>query len=291
MSEALRLEAFAKVNYALEVQGIREDGYHTIRTVMQSISLADEIELERAAGGFDLIVEPAGTDVGSTEENTVFRAWRSLCEVTNEKLPARVRLHKRIPAGAGLAGGSADAAAVLVGLNTLYGLGLSEKELRGVGERVGADVPFCVMGGTVLGEGIGEALTILPAVPDHRLLIARPEKGASTAEVYRRFDQNPVHRPSSVEPALAALRAGDLAGLAQALGNDLAPITKEIVPEVAALEKRMLGAGALGAAMTGSGTAVYGIFESEEQSLRAAEPLQMAAVGVYDPVPRGVELS
>lgn len=285
------LQAFAKVNYALEVLGLREDGYHEIRTVMQSISLADEIELDLASHGFDLAVEPAGVDVGSPEGNTVFRAWRALREATGEELPARVRLHKRIPAGAGLAGGSADAAAILVGLNELYGLGLSEKELRGVGARVGADVPFCVVGGTVLGEGIGDALTVLPAAPDHHLLVARPGKAASTAEVYRRHDEHPAGCPPSVEPALAALRAGDLAAFARAAGNDLASITHALVPEVAALEKEMLKAGASGAAMTGSGTAVFGLFEREEEARRAATRLRTASVGVYEPTLRGVEIS
>ena len=287
----MRLKAFAKVNYALEVLGLRQDGYHEIRTVMQSISLADEIKLERAPKGFELDVEPAGTDVGPPEKNTVFLAWKALGEATGKDLSARIRLYKRIPAGAGLAGGSADAAAVIVGLNELYGLGLSEKELRSVGERVGADVPFCVVGGTALGEGIGEALTVLPAVPDHHLLLVRPRKTASTAEVYRRHDKDPIACPPSVEPALEALRARELPSLARSLGNDLSPITHELVPEVAALEKEMLKAGASGAAMTGSGTAVYGIFEREEQALAAAAHLRTSAVGVYRPVPRGVEVS
>ncbi|HEY6673892.1 MAG TPA: 4-(cytidine 5'-diphospho)-2-C-methyl-D-erythritol kinase, partial [Rubrobacteraceae bacterium] len=169
------LRACAKVNYALEVRGLRWDGYHEISSVLQSVSLADELEIERSRGGFELSFEPEGVEIGPVEENTVYKAWALLWETSGHELPTRIRLHKKIPAGAGLGGGSADAAAVLVGMNELFDLGLDAEQLRKIGARIGADVPFCLSGGTALAQGVGEILTPLPAPPAHRLLIAKPE--------------------------------------------------------------------------------------------------------------------
>ena len=282
--EKVRLRAHAKVNYALEVVGVRPDGYHEIRMVMQSVSLADEVGIERINEGFELVVEPEGVSIGPPEENTAYRAWRLLGEHVGEDLPARVTLRKNIPAGAGLGGGSSDAAAVLRGLDGLFKLGLSDKELRTLGAGIGADVPFCLSGGTALGEGVGEVLTPLPAPPEHRLLIAKPFRGADTGKIYRAYDANPVKTPGCVEPVLAALDSGNLGALADALGNDLAPVTKEGLPEVAALEEELLEAGALGVSMTGSGTAVYGVFGDAEAAGAAKLKVRVPFAGVHAPV-------
>jgi 4-diphosphocytidyl-2-C-methyl-D-erythritol kinase len=280
------LRACAKVNYALEVRGLRGDGYHEISSVLQSVSLADELEIERSRGGFELFFEPEGVEIGPLEENTVYKAWALLWEVSGHELPTRIRLHKKIPAGAGLGGGSADAAAVLVGMNELFGLGLDAEKLRTIGARIGADVPFCLSGGTALAQGVGEILTPLPAPPAHRLLIAKPERGADTGGIYRAYDEHCTEGKASATPVVAALRSGNLTELAGAVGNDLEPVTAGLVPEVAAHKREMLRAGALGAAMTGTGTAVYGIFEegAAEASLRAP------FLGVYEPVGTGVML-
>jgi 4-diphosphocytidyl-2-C-methyl-D-erythritol kinase len=290
MTRRLLLRAHAKVNYAVEVLGMRGDGYHEIRTVMQSISLADDVEIEHTREGFELHFEPEGVEVGPLEENTVYRAWALLWEATGSQLPVRIRLHKKVPPGAGLGGGSADAAAVLVGMNALFELGLGAEELRRIGARIGADVPFCLAGGTALGEGIGELLTPLPAPPDHSLVLAKPSRSADTGEIYRSYDAGPRANAPSVEPVVSALRAGDLDALAGAVGNDLEPVTRGLVPEVAAIERDLLEAGALGAAMTGTGTAVYGIFGSEGDARRAASRIDGAPfAGVFAPVSRGVE--
>jgi 4-diphosphocytidyl-2-C-methyl-D-erythritol kinase len=280
------LRACAKVNYALEVRSLRGDGYHEISSVLQSVSLADELEIERSRGGFELFFEPEGVEIGPLEENTVYKAWALLWEVSGHELPTRIRLHKKIPAGAGLGGGSADAAAVLVGMNELFGLGLGVEKLRTIGARIGADVPFCLSGGTALAQGVGEILTPLPAPPAHCLLIAKPERGADTGGIYRAYDEHCTEGKASANPVVAALRSGNLTELAGAVGNDLEPVTAGLVPEVAAHKREMLRAGALGAAMTGTGTAVYGIFEegAAEASLRAP------FLGVYEPVGTGVML-
>jgi 4-diphosphocytidyl-2-C-methyl-D-erythritol kinase len=285
----IRLKAFAKVNYALDVVGVRPDGYHEIRTVMQSISLADEVTVERIESGFELRVESENGEIGALEQNTAYLAWSLLRELCGRELPVRVTLRKNIPAGAGLGGGSSDGAAVLRGLNELFDLGFSAGELASVGEKIGADVPFCVTGGTALAEGIGEVLSDLPAPPDHRLLVLKPSRGADTGKVYRAYDA--AHFPSvdSAERVLAALRSGDLAALAGALGNDLAPFTKNLLPEVEELEKRLLEAGALGASVTGSGSALFGLFGDEEAAGRAGEMVEASFAGVYAPVSHGGE--
>jgi len=288
--KGIRPRAFAKVNYALEVRGRRPDGYHDIRSVMQSVSLADEVEIERGGKGFELLVKPEETEIGPPEKNTVYRAWTALQQLTGEGLPVRIQLRKRIPAGAGLAGGSADAAATLVGLNALFGLRLDDGEIRGLGVRVGADVPFCLTGGTALGEGVGEILGPLPAPPAHHLVIAKPERSADTGAVYRLYDELTAKPRNCVQSVVNALRAGDLSALAGSIGNDLAPVTEKLVPEVEILRERLLGLGALGAGMTGSGTAVYGIFESEADARSAAGQVLAPFVGVFEPVPSGLEL-
>ncbi len=286
----LQLRAFAKVNYALEVRGIREDGYHEISTVMQSISLADEVSLEVAEEGFKLHVEPDEVEIGPLESNTIYRAWKSLSEAVNQDLPVKIHLHKKIPAGAGLGGGSADAAAVLVGLNELFALGLSEEESRGVGSSVGADVPFCIAGGTALGEGVGEKLAPLTAPLDHHLLILKPNRGADTGEIYRAHDEDPAADLPFVQPVMEALRVGDFGAFARSVGNVLSPVTKKAVPEVDEYERYLLNHGALGAAMTGTGTAVYGIFATEQAARSAETKLRAPFIGACRPVSSGVEI-
>ena len=282
------LRAFAKVNYALEVLGVRPDGYHEISTVFQSISLSDEVEIERAKRGFELVVEPEGAETGPPEGNTIYRAHKLLAEIAGDELPVRVRLRKRIPTGAGLGGGSSDAAATLVGLNEIFGLGLSDTELKEVGLKIGADVPFCIGGGTALGRGVGEVLSTLPAPPPHYLVVAKPAAGAGTARIYRAYDERPGESKPSVTPVVEALRAGDLGALAKGLGNDLARVTKGLVPGVQRLEEELLRAGALGVAMSGTGTAVYGLFGSVVEAREAERSLRAPFVAVCEPVARGV---
>jgi 4-diphosphocytidyl-2-C-methyl-D-erythritol kinase len=283
----MRLRAFAKVNYALEVLALRDDGYHEISSVLQSISLADEVEIERSKGRFELRVEPEGAEAGPPEHNTVYRAWRLLRELSGAELPVRIRLHKKIPAEAGLGGGSADAAATLYGLNELFGLELGHAELCDLAGRIGADVPFALAGGTALAEGVGDILTGLPAPPVHHLLVAKPRRGASTGGVYRAYDSRPGRGAASVKAVVAALRSGDLPALARAVGNDLERVTAGFVPEVEIYRENLMGMGALGAAMSGTGTAVYGIFESEDGARKAT--FGAPYVGIFEPVPRGVE--
>ena len=159
-----------------------------------------------------------------------------------------------------------------------------------MGLGIGADVPFCIRGGTALGEGVGGTLSPLPASPDHHLLLIKPDSGAETARIYKAYDEHPPERSTPIQPLVSALQRSDLHGLAGAVGNDLAPITKAFVPEVAQYERDLLGSGALGASMSGSGTAVYGIFATEEEAQAAASRLKAPFAGIYKPVSCGVEM-
>ena len=289
VAQSIRLLARAKINYSLEITGVRPDGYHELSSVFQSVTLADELTLERAGRGFALVVEPEASDVGPSEANTVHRAWRVLGEHVGDDLPVRVQLHKNVPAGGGLGGGSADGAATLVGLNLLFGLGLDTGTLRELALGVGADVPFCVGGGTALATGVGEKLAPLPGPPDHHLVIAKPPPQANTAQVYRAFDAAAQRPPPTTGAVIEALRSGDLPALASALGNGLAPVTVRMIPEIEELRGALLRAGALGACMTGSGSGVFGIFRSEDAARQAAD-LDAPFVSVCRPAGSGVEV-
>jgi 4-diphosphocytidyl-2-C-methyl-D-erythritol kinase len=291
MMHEVRLKAFAKINYALDILGLRPDGYHDIGTVMQSISLADDVGLRRSTQGFTLSLEPEVGGIGPPEQNTVYLAWKRLRRLTDEELAVEVTLRKRIPAGAGLGGGSADAAAVLVGLNEMFDLGLRIDELRRLGVEVGADVPFCISGGTVLGEGVGEILTPLPAPPDHSIVVAKPTGSVETASIYHAHDRAQTQSTRSVAYVIPALHSGSVSALAWAAGNDLAPVTKRFVPEVATLERSLEESGALGASMSGSGTAVYGVFDDREAAENTRATVDAPFIGLYELVSRGVEIA
>jgi 4-diphosphocytidyl-2-C-methyl-D-erythritol kinase len=289
--QKVRLRAFAKVNFALDVLGLRVDGYHDIATVMQSISLSDEVEIARIAEGFEFAFEPEGAEIGPPERNTAYVAWKSLQRSTGAPLPVSVRLRKWIPVGAGLGGGSADAAAVLVGLNELFDLGLRTDELRQVGAGVGADVPFCISGGTALAEGVGEMLTPLPGPPAQHLVLAKPHRSADTGEIYRAHDAAGDRSARRVGPVISALQSGKLRDLSASVGNDLTAVTSDLVPEVATLQTELMACGALGATMSGSGTAVYGIFDDEGAAKQAANTVGAPFKGVYKPASHGVEIA
>jgi 4-diphosphocytidyl-2-C-methyl-D-erythritol kinase len=287
----IRLRAFAKINYALDVIGLRPDGYHEVRTVLQSISLSDGVGIERIHGDFELSVEPEEANIGPPVRNTAYIAWKLLRGLTGEALPARVKLRKMIPAGAGLGGGSADAAAVLVGLNEMFELGLRVDELREVGAKLGVDVPFCISGGTALGEGVGDVLTPLPVPPTHRLVLVKPGRSVDTGEIYHAFDAAKTQSARSVDAVISALRSKSLPALAAAVGNELASVTRTLVPDVAALEQLLVASGASGASMSGSGTAVYGVFDDEAAAESAKATVDAPGVGVFAPVPYGVEIA
>lgn len=261
--------AFAKVNLTLAVTGRRPDGYHTLETVFQSVSLCDRLVLERQETGLSLD-EAAGIPA---EENIITRADKLL----RSEFPAlggvRVRLEKNIPAEAGLGGGSADAAAYLRGMNRLYGLGMTGERLCGLAERLGADVPFCIRGGTALATGIGEKLTPIKSSLPLWMVICKPETGCSTPAMYRRIDEmgESLRQRFTTQEAAKALEKGDLAGLCGSLYNVFEEVTA--LPELNEIRQELRRSGALAAMMTGSGSAVFGIFPEEDAAKVVAEKM------------------
>ncbi len=252
-------QAPAKINLSLDILGKREDGYHDLRMVMQSVSLCDTLRMEKAEGIHLFCREE---EIPLDERNTVWKAAEIFLRETG--FPGvRVELEKAIPSQAGLGGGSADAAAFLRGANRLYQAGLSPEKLREMGKQVGADVPFCVEGGLALAEGIGDRLTSLPPMPDCRILLCKPLAGVSTAAAYAQADQRPFRQQGYTKDVLRALETGSLSDIGRALGNDFQELC--CLPEVEAIRKEMLAGGAAGALMSGSGSAVYGLFSPTSQ--------------------------
>ena len=269
--DGLAEPAYAKINLTLDITGRREDGYHTLRSVLQSISLCDRVFLFSAESG-TVTVECDAADVPCGAENTVLRAAGAFFRRSGVCGGARFKIQKRIPRRAGLGGGSTDAAAALRLLNRFFGARLSARELRKIGLEAGADVPFCVEGGAALAEGVGELLRPLPGLPPCALVICKPEAGVPTAEAYAAFDRS--GRPGDVFTGamLQALRAGALSAVASRLGNAFESVCG--LPEVRGVRDRLLACGALGACMTGSGSAVFGLFDSECRASRCANALR-----------------
>ncbi|HIS26654.1 MAG TPA: 4-(cytidine 5'-diphospho)-2-C-methyl-D-erythritol kinase [Candidatus Pullilachnospira intestinigallinarum] len=269
----MKLKAFAKINLGLDVIGRREDGYHQVRMIMQTIRMFDQLEIEKSRKpGIRLSVNlpyvPA--DAG----NLVYRAASLMMEEFSLPQGLDIRLNKFIPVAAGMAGGSSDAAAALVGINRLFGLGLSRGELMERGLKLGADVPYCIMRGTALAEGIGEKLTRLSPLPPCYILIGKPGVSVSTKYVYTnlKLDETTVH--PDIDGMVAALKAGDLTGVTEKMGNVLESVTIPRYPVIEKIKDLMKETGALNALMSGSGPTVFGIFDDREKARQAQQRLR-----------------
>lgn len=266
------IRAAAKINLTLDITGRRADGYHEIETVMQSVSLCDRVHLERLAEPGKIEFRCGSLPGLEEEENTACRAARMFLEQTGAAGGVRILLEKQIPAAAGLGGGSADAAAVLLGLDRLYGTGLGRKRLEMLGMRIGADVPFCVAGGTQLAKGAGEYLLPFAPMPPCFLVLAKGEEKPSTAEMYRRFDENGAPVRPDVERLGQLFRQGDLSAAAREFRNAFSGLW--LSRSYKALCKILREAGAIGCSLSGSGPTVFGVFASERQAEACAEALR-----------------
>ncbi|MGE5573946.1 MAG: 4-(cytidine 5'-diphospho)-2-C-methyl-D-erythritol kinase [Bacteroidota bacterium] len=276
----LLIVARAKLNLTLEILGRRPDGYHELESVVQSIDMYDGVALGSTPArpvsgrGRELGVTLACQDprVPLGHENLAFKAALALSRFTGLGAAVWVDIRKRIPVGAGLGGGSADAAAVLVGLNELWGLGLDATELARIGETVGADVPFCLTGGTGVIRGKGEQVEALPALQNLWFVVVVPEDRISTAEAYAAYDRLAGDEPGGAGRAtpemLAAIAARDVGRIAAGLANDLERAATGMVPEIQEAKQALLDAGATGVGMSGSGPAVFGIAEDEKAARR-----------------------
>ncbi len=271
----IKLQAYGKINLSLDVLRQRPDGYHDVRMIMQTVKLHDNIDIERTAEpGIQLKTNLSFLPVN--EKNLMWRAAKLLSDEFQLRQGVRMTLKKVIPVAAGMAGGSSDAAAVLYGMNRLFQLGLSLPELQKRGVQLGADIPFCLMRGTALSEGIGEQLSPLPSLPHCAIVLAKPPVSVSTKAVYEGLHVNtlPAAAHPNVDEVISSLRAGDLYATAEHMGNILETVTVREHPEIERIKAFMLEQGALNAMMSGSGPTVFGIFDDREKARRCCQLLQ-----------------
>ena len=265
-------KAYAKINIGLDVLRRRADGYHEVRMIMQTIGLHDELQFTRAESGITLRINRPDLSAGA--DNLVYRAAELMLETYGIPQGVCITLEKNIPMAAGLAGGSADAAATLKGLNDLFRIGATQEELRKLGVRLGADVPYCIMGGTALAEGIGEILTPLRNLPQCKVLIAKPNIDVSTAFVYRNLHVETREYHPDVDAQLRGIAGDNLPQVIQAMGNILELVTIPEYPVIEEIKQTMKQAGAMNAMMSGSGPTVFALYDEEEKAQRAVERLR-----------------
>lgn len=287
--EQLYLKAMGKINLGLDVVRKREDGYHEVRMIMQTVGVYDRISLKRGhTPGIHVTTNLYFLLVN--ENNLVYKAAQMLMEEFQVKEGLDIHLQKYIPVAAGMAGGSADAATVLYGVNRMFRLGLSQKELMERGVRIGADVPYCLMRGTALSEGIGEVLTRLPAAPACKVIIAKPGISVSTKYVYGHLDAAGIKEHPDIDGMIEAIQEGSYEGVVRRLGNVLETVTQERHPVIGEIKELLTAHGADGALMSGSGPTVFGLFREEKkarEALRALEKSglakQMYLTGLFSP--------
>jgi 4-diphosphocytidyl-2-C-methyl-D-erythritol kinase len=261
--------AWAKLNLGLKVGAKRPDGYHDIISVMQTVSLADKVELTPRRAGVSL--EVVGADLPTDDTNLAVQAAHLIQDKCGVPSGVHIKLTKHIPLAAGLAGGSADAAAVLYGMNVLWRLGLGSKELMELGAAIGSDVPFALLGGTGLAEGRGEIVSPLPPLPNCYLVLACPKVAVSTAWAYNELDCGRAYfsPPVDINSLVKALSLGDLALVAAGMANSFEPVVTTHFPVINDLKQALVAAGAKAALMSGSGPTVYGVFTELTEAKQA----------------------
>lgn len=286
-------KANAKINLALDVLGERPNGYHDVKMIMQSVDLADYLEINPNDEN-RIIINCDNNEIECNESNLIYKAATKIMDYVGKSFGVTIKLEKNIPIAAGMAGGSTDAAATLVGINEVMGLGLSSKELRDIGVTFGADIPFCIEGGTYLSEGIGEILTKLPDMPECILLIAKPDINVSTKFVYDNLvlDETTIH--PDVDGMIEAIKKGSLTGVTGRMSNLLATVTEQEYKVIKRLKDICLEEGALGSLMSGSGPTVFGVFDEMKDAKMAyaaiKNELGLGQVYITVPAKAGIEI-
>ncbi|MEY8303457.1 4-(cytidine 5'-diphospho)-2-C-methyl-D-erythritol kinase [Anaerosalibacter bizertensis] len=270
--EELIIEAYGKVNLALDVIRKRNDGYHDINTIMQQIDLKDIVTIKDREKGIK--IECNNPEVPVDSSNLVYTAWEKMKEKAKIDRGVHIIIEKNIPVASGLAGGSTDAAAVLKGLNKLWKLNFSTKELMDIGVSIGADVPYCIMGGTALAEGIGEKLKILKSFSNKLILLANPGISVSTAHVYNSLRLDRIEKSPDMDMLVQAVENDDIYTLAKNMGNILEQVTVEEFSQIKTIKEDMIRYGALGSLMSGSGPTVFGLFDDEKKLVKCKEYLE-----------------
>lgn len=275
--DEIKLKALAKINLGLDVVRRREDGYHEVRMVMQTIHLYDQLLIQKS--------ETPGIKIHSNlsflpvnENNLVYKAGKLLMDEFDIHTGVSVELNKRIPVAAGMAGGSTDAAAMLYGMNQLFGLKLKRKDLMERGVQIGADVPYCIMRGTALAEGIGEKLSSLPPMVKCPVLIAKPAVSVSTKFVYQNLKLNEQTPHPDIDALITDIRNSDLDNICADMGNVLETVTIPNYPVIAQIKEQMLKSGAKASMMSGSGPTVFGLFGDEETARRARAEMKASGL-------------
>lgn len=271
--DEIYLKAYGKINLALDVLRRRDDGYHDVRMVMQTVGIYDGIEISKTNTG-KIEVETNLFYLPTDENNIVYKAAKLLFDEFNIKSGIKILLKKFIPVAAGMAGGSADAATVMFGINKMFDLKLSNNELMERGVKIGADVPYCLMRGTALSEGIGEKLTKLPNMIKCPILIAKPPISVSTKYVYENLNLAEVNNHPDIDGMVEAITKKDLDGVASRLSNVLETVTAKAYPIIDEIKNVMMEENAINALMSGSGPTVFGLFRNEEDAYRAKERIK-----------------
>ena len=275
--DTIRLKARAKINLGLDVVRRREDGYHEVKMVMQMLRLYDQIDIEKTQES-GILVRSNLSFLPTDERNIAYKAAKVMIDQFGLEQGVIIRIEKHIPVAAGMAGGSTDCAAVLYGMNKLFGLRLNQKKLRELGVKLGADVPYCLMRQTALSEGIGEILTPISPLQDCPILIAKPSVSVSTRHVYEhlKLDEQTMH--PDIDGIVTALADGDLYGVTDRMANVLETVTVPEHPVIDEIKKQMMASGAVNALMSGSGPTVFGIFDNEEKAKKACEDMKASGL-------------
>ena len=272
--DKIKLKAYGKVNLGLDVVRKRQDGYHDLRMVMQTVDVYDDVSIEKVDNTGDIAVQSSTLKIPNGKDNLAYMAARLLFDEFNIRQGINININKRIPIAGGMAGGSSDCAAVLKGINMMFDLGLELDELmvRGVG--LGADVPYCLLGGTAVAEGIGDILTPLPAPPDCFVVIAKPPISVSTAFVYNNIKPDKIKRHPDITGLAEAVRDGNLKKMSELMENVMEEITIPSNPVIQEIKDVMLDSGALTSLMTGSGPTVFGIYDNNISAKTTVEMLR-----------------
>ena len=288
----ISLKALAKINLGLDVVRRREDGYHEVRMIMQTIHLYDKLDIQKTTES-GIAITSNLSYVPTNENNLVYKAGKLLMDEFDIKEGVSVHLQKRIPVAAGMAGGSTDAAAMLYGMNQIFDLGLSRKELMERGVKIGADVPYCLMRGTALAEGIGEKLTYIKGInKDVNILVCKPDIFVSTKEVYQSLDIKNIEKRPDNKLLIEKLKNDDIVSVSNNMVNVLEEVTSKKYSDIKVIEDIIAKNGAMGTMMSGSGPTVFGFFDNEEKAKRARVELleNYSQVYVVTSSEKGVEI-
>ncbi|CEP82374.1 4-(cytidine 5'-diphospho)-2-C-methyl-D-erythritol kinase [Paraclostridium sordellii] len=278
---SIGLKSRAKINLSIDVLGKRQDGYHIVEMIMQTIDLYDNLEITQIEED-SIKIKSNSQDIPLNQDNIVYKAANILKEKFNIKKGIEISIQKNIPVAAGMAGGSSNAAAVLVGLNRIWDLGLTQLELKDIALQLGADVPFCITGGSALAQGIGEELTDIKGLNENiHILICKPNIFVSTKEVYQSLDMNEIKNRPDNQKLIDALQINDVKYVSENMVNVLEEVTSSKYNEINQIERIIRDNKALGSMMSGSGPTVFGLFDNKEYAIRAKEELLQNYNQVY----------